>query len=160
MDARVREPGDHDLSRRAALRAGGAALAAGVVAAGAVSANAQQTPAASGAKRPLKIVFHVSDADGWGPAFSNVRNMVAQRPDAKLRVVVDGSGVYMLGGANDVTPLFARYAADGVEFQACHNALREKKIDPAAVPAGVKVVPAAVIALAESQQEGYAYIKP
>jgi hypothetical protein len=162
MAASVREPGDQHLSRRAALRVGAAAtLTAGLVAAGAVGADAQQSPTAvPGARRPLKIVFHVSDADGWGPAFSNVRNMVAQHPDAKLRVVVDGSGVYMLGGGNDMTPLFAKYAADGVEFQACHNALGEKRIDPASVPSGVKIVPAGVVALAESQREGYAYIKP
>ena len=85
---------------------------------------------------------------------------MAQQPDAKLRLVVDGGGVYLLAGVNDTTPLFAKYAADGVEFQACHNALREKKIDPASVPAGVKVVPAGVVALTESQRDGYAYIKP
>ena len=85
---------------------------------------------------------------------------MAQYPDAKLRLVVDGAGIYLLAGASDITPLFARLAADGVEFQACHNALREKKIDPASVRPGVKVVPAGVVALAESQRDGYAYIKP
>jgi intracellular sulfur oxidation DsrE/DsrF family protein len=160
MDADVREARDPDLSRRTALRVGAGSLAAGIVAGAAMNAKAQPPKAAPGAKRPLKIVFHVSDADGWGPAFSNVRNMVAQHPDAELRVVVDGSGVYLLGGANDMTPSFARYATDGVEFQACHNALTEKKIDPASLPRGVKVVPAGVVALAESQREGYAYIKP
>lgn len=160
MDPDVREARAPDLSRRTALRIGAGSLAAGIVAGAAMNAEAQAPKATPGAKRPLKIVFHISDADGWGPAFSNVRNMVAQHPDAKLRLVVDGSGVYLLQGASDLTPLFAKYAADGVEFQACHNALTEKKIDPASVPRGVKVVPAGVVALAESQRDGYAYIKP
>ena len=155
----MREERTAAVSRRSALRLGAGSLAAGLVTAAAVRAEAQQT-SASRAKGPLKIVFHVSDPDGWAPALSNVRNMVAQHPDAKLRLVVDGGGVYLLAGMNDMTPLFARYAADGVEFQACHNALREKKIDPASVPAGVKVVPAGVVALTESQRDGYAYIKP
>jgi hypothetical protein len=150
----MREPRVADVSRRSALRLGAGGLAVGLAASAALGAEAQPT------RSPLKIVFHVSDADGWGPALSNVKNMVAQYPDAKLRLVVDGGGVYLLAGKSDMTPLFARYAADGVEFQACHNALREKKIDPASVPAGVKVVPAGVVALAESQREGYAYIKP
>jgi hypothetical protein len=155
----VPERGDAtpDLSRRAALRLGAGGVAV-TVATAAASGEAQTAKAA--AKRPLKIVFHVSDPDGWGPALSNVRNMVAQRPEAKLRLVVDGSGVYLLQGVSDLTPLFAKYADAGVEFQACHNALNEKKIDPAALPRGIKVVPAAVVALAEAQQEGYAYIKP
>ena len=147
------------VSRRSALRVGAGSLAAGLVAGAAARADAQPAAAPSSpAKGPLKIVFHVSDPDGWAPALSNVRNMVAQYPDAKLRLVVDG--VYLLAGVNDTTPLFAKLAADGVEFQACHNALREKKIDPASVPAGVKVVPAGVVALTESQRGGYAYIKP
>jgi hypothetical protein len=146
-----------ELSRRDAVVLGVGTVAASLVA---VAATGEaQSPAPAG-KRPLKIVFHVSDVDGWAPALSNVRNMVAQHPDAKLRLVVDGGGVYLLAGASDMTPLFARLAAGGVEFQACHNALTEKKIDPASVPAGVKVVPAGVVALAESQRDGYAYIKP
>lgn len=157
MDARVLDQSaSENLSRRAALRTGAGGLAAGVVA---LAAAAEAQPARA-PKRALKIVFHVSDADGWPAAFSNVRNMTVLDPQAKLRVVADGGGVYMLAGANDMTPLFARYVAAGVEFQACHNALTEKKIPAASVPAGVKVVPAGVIALAESQYEGYAYIKP
>jgi uncharacterized protein len=152
-----RDDAKSDLSRRTALRLGAGGVAASVVAA-AASGEAQTAKAPT--TRPLKIVFHVSDPDGWGPALSNVRNMVAQRPDAKLRLVVDGPGVYLLQGVSDLTPLFAKYAAAGVEFQACHNALNEKQIDPATVPRGVKVVPAGVVALAEAQQEGYAYIKP
>ena len=152
---------DTELSRRSALRVGAAGLAAGVATAAARSAEGQ--PAATSApapKTPLRIVLHVSDADGWPPAFSNLRNLVARYPDAKLRLVVDGGGVYLLAGKNDMTPLFAKYAADGVEFQACHNALTEKKIDPASMPAGVKIVPAGVVALAEAQRDGYAYVKP
>ena len=151
------EAGTPDLSRRDAFVLGAGTVAASLVAL-AAAGEAQST--AHPGKRPLKIVFHVSDPDGWAPALSNVRNMVAQYPDAKLRLVVDGAGIYLLAGANDMTPLFAKLAADGVEFQACHNALREKKIDPTSVPPGVKVVPAGVVALAESQRDGYAYIKP
>ena len=157
MDARVHDQSvSADLSRRAALRTGAGGLAAGVVA---LAAAAEAQPARA-PKRALKIVFHVSDGDGWPVAFSNVRNMTALDPQAKLRVVVDGAGVYILAGPNDMTSLFAKYAAAGVEFQACHNALTEKKIPAASVPAGVKVVPAGVIALAEAQYDGYAYIKP
>ena len=51
-------------------------------------------------------------------------------------------------------------ARAGVPIEACHNALDEKKITPASLPAFVKVVPAGVIALAQAQAEGYAYVKP
>lgn len=141
--------------RRDALRQG-AAAAAGLLVAGTA---AGQTPAAP-ATRPLQIVLHVSAADAWGPALSNANNLSAQHPSIKVRVVIDGSGVYGLQGNNDLTTLMATCARGGVQFEACNNALNEKKIAPASLPAFVKVVPAGVIALAQAQADGYAYVKP
>lgn len=122
--------------------------------------HAQQPAKDAKAGAPLKIVLHVSDPDGMLPALSNVKNLAAQGPSVKLRVVVDGSGVYMLQGNTNITPLFQKYADLGVEFQACHNALGEHHIAPASLPRGIKVVPMGVLALAEAQASGYAYVKP
>ena len=74
--------------------------------------------------------------------------------------MTDGGGVYGLQGANDLVSAMAAVARAGVPIEACHNALDEKKIAPASLPAFVKVVPAGVIALAQAQAEGYAYVKP
>jgi uncharacterized protein len=141
-----------DRSRRGALLTG-AAAAAGMLAAGAADGQAP-------APRPLKIVLHVSDPDGWPPALSNAKNLAAQHPEIRLRIVTDGGGVYGLQGANDLTALMATVAKGGVQFEACHNALDEKKIAPSSLPPFVKVVPAGVIALAQAQAEGFAYVKP
>jgi intracellular sulfur oxidation DsrE/DsrF family protein len=139
-----------DAERRSlVLLVGAAALAA-------TSAAAQTTPAA----RPLKIVLHVSDPDGWPPALSNARNLSQKYPAVKVRVVADGGGVYGYQGSNDIVAAMAATAKSGVEYQACNNALDEKKIPAASLAPFVKVVPAGVIALAESQAEGYAYVKP
>lgn len=147
-------------SRRTALILGGLCLAGGVLLLSPLQSSAEEPAKPASSATPLKIVLHVSDADGWTAAFSNLKNLTAQRPDAKLRVVVDGSGVYMFQGSNDMTPLFQKYSALGVEFQACHNALDEKHISPTSLPRFIRVVPAAVVALAEAQYSGYAYIKP
>lgn len=136
------------------------ALAGGILAPGARAAGSGASGGGPTSERPLRIVLHVSDADGWGAALSNLKNLTALRPSPQLRVVVDGSGVYMLQGSTDLTPQFAKYAGLGVEFMACHNALAEKHISPAALPGFVRVVPAAVVALAESQYAGFAYVKP
>ncbi|MFO1315793.1 MAG: DsrE family protein [Burkholderiales bacterium] len=145
-----RSPADRE--RRDALRSGVAAAAA-MIAAGAAGAQAP-------APGSLKIVLHVSDPDGWPPALSNARNLVAQFPAIKVRIVTDGGGVYGLQGANDLVTAMAAVARAGVPIEACHNALDEKKIAPSSLPAFVKVVPAGVIALAQAQAEGYAYVKP
>lgn len=141
-----------DHRRRDVLRTG-AAAAAGLLAAGAAAAQAP----APGA---LKIVLHVSDPDGWPPALSNAKNLTAQFPTIKVKIVTDGGGVYGLQGANDLVAAMAAVARAGVPIEACHNALDEKKIAPASLPAFVKVVPAGVVALAQAQAEGYAYVKP
>jgi len=129
---------------------------------GRASSDAKGTPVTQGAPndRPLKIVLHVGDADEWPYAVSNLRNLTSQYPKAILRVVVDGSAVYLFQGANDVVPALAAFAAKGVQMQACHNALRDKQLDPKSVPSFVQVIPAAVVALAEAQYDGFAYIRP
>ncbi len=154
----MRPDDDHesptDPERREALRAG--AAAAGMLVAGVAAA---QTPAAP-APGALRIVLHVSDPDGWPPALSNAKNLTAQFPTIKVKIVTDGGGVYGLQGANDLVSSMAAVARAGVPIEACHNALDEKRIAPASLPAFVKVVPAGVIALAQAQAEGYAYVKP
>lgn len=160
MDATGNEhPADGGARRRALLTG---AAAAGLMAAGAATAQAPAAGPARAAPAPgsLKIVLHVSDPDGWPPALSNARNLSAQFPTIKVRIVTDGSGVYSLQGTNDLVATMAAVARAGVPIEACHNALDEKKIAPASLPAFVKVVPAGVIALAQAQAEGYAYVKP
>lgn len=141
-----------DSDRRSLLMLGGAATLLGA----ATAASAQTSPTT----RPLKIVLHVSDPDGWPPALSNARNLAQKYPAVKVRVIADGSGVYGYQGNNDIVSVMATTAKAGVEFQACHNALDEKQIPVTSLAPYVKVVPAGVIALAEAQGEGYAYIKP
>ena len=140
-----------DADRRSLVLLGGAA------ALGAAASATAQTPQGG---RPLKIVLHVSEADHWPAALSNARNLAQKYPAVKVRVVADGSGVYGYQGNNDILTAMAATAKSGVEYQACNNALDEKKIPAASLAPFVKVVPAGVITLAESQAEGYAYVKP
>jgi len=141
-----------DSDRRSLVMLGGVATVLGAAA----SASAQT----SQSTRPLKIVLHVSDPDGWPPALSNARNLAQKYPAVKVRVIADGGGVYGYQGSNDIVSVMSTTAKAGVEFQACRNALDEKQIPVTSLPPYVKVVPAGVIALAEAQGEGYAYIKP
>lgn len=141
-----------DPGRRSLVLLGGAATVLGA----ATSASAQPSQAA----RPLKVVLHVSDPDGWPSALSNVRNLSQKYPAVKLRVIADGGGVYAFQSTNDLVAEMAATAKRGVVYEACHNALDEKQIPLTTLAPFVKVVPAGVIALAQSQRDGYAYVKP
>lgn len=107
----------------------------------------------------LKLVFHVNQADRWPAALANLTNLTRDYPDAAARVVTNGTGVYALLGNSDLTQKMALLAQQ-VEFQVCANALREHHINPDHLPSWARVVPAGIVALAEAQNEGYAYIKP
>ena len=71
-----------DSGRRSLVMLGGVATVLGAAA----SASAQTAQPA----RPLKIVLHVSDPDGWPPALSNARNLSQKYPAVKVRVIADG----------------------------------------------------------------------
>ena len=110
--------------------------------------------------KELKIVLHVDEPGRWMAALSNLRNLTRDYPAARVRVVVNGEGIYAFQGTNDLTRRMAGAAGHGVEFQVCENSLRSHRVDAATLPEYVKPVPAGVVALAEAQADGFAYIKP
>ena len=108
----------------------------------------------------LKVVLHVSEADRWHAALGNLANIVQHAPQPETRVVVNGSAVYVLQGQHNQLEHMAKAAAKGVAFQVCRNSLRAHDIPEDALPDWATVVPGGVIALAEAQRNGFAYIKP
>lgn len=108
----------------------------------------------------LKLVLHVNQGDRWPAALSNLRNLARDYPALPVRVVVNGTAVQTLAGGNAVREQVVGFADAGIAVQLCANALREHAVPQEALPAAFQVVPAGVVALAEAQQEGYAYVKP
>lgn len=108
----------------------------------------------------LKVVLHVSEADRWHAALGNLANLTGLDDLPAVRVVVNGSAVYVLQGQHDQLGHMAKAAAQGVTFQVCQNSLRAHDIPEKALPDWATTVPNGVLALAEAQREGFAYIKP
>ncbi|WP_261663116.1 DsrE family protein [Deinococcus sp. Marseille-Q6407] len=113
----------------------------------------------SSSEAALKVVLHVSDPANLNHALANAENLWAARPGAAARLVLNGQAVTALQGHNKVTARLAAATRQGLEVQACHNALEAYEIDQASLPSGVTVVPAGVVALAEAQAAGFAYIR-
>src|ERR1035437_2968644 len=82
----------------------------------------------------LKLVLYVDQADHWPAAFGNLNNLTRDYPDAEIRVVANGAGIYAFVGRSDLRESFDQFAANGVTFQVCHNALKEHHVDPTALP--------------------------
>jgi intracellular sulfur oxidation DsrE/DsrF family protein len=106
------------------------------------------------------VVLHAAEIENWEFVLSNLRNLTAEWPRARLRVVVDGSAVTALQGKNNLTTELGTMAEKGVVVQICPNALREHNIDVAAVPSYAQTSLGGVVALVLAQHEGYAYVKP
>ena len=98
----------------------------------------------------IKLVLHVDQADRWPAALNNLTNLNHDYPEAEIRVVVNGAGVYAFLGSTDLTTKLTEASGRQVAFEVCANALREHAIDPAILPGWARVVPAGVVALAEA----------
>jgi intracellular sulfur oxidation DsrE/DsrF family protein len=154
---------DTELTRRdALLRLGGTMATAAIALQHGQSALAQDaTPPATPPIAPdFKVVIHASEVQHWPYAFSNLKNLTQLWPQARLRLVVDGSAVLILQGENSLTDDLAPAVAAGVEVQVCPFALREHQIDPATIPSYAQTNLGGVIALVLAHQEGYTYVKP
>ena len=153
-------------SRRRALQSAGAALvtAFGIVehAQDAAAQSPTGSPAAATPAIPadFKVVLHAAQVENWPYVLSNLKNLTQEWPQAQLRVVVDGSAVTSLQGANNLTTELAQLAEAGVQLQVCPNALHEHGIDPGTIPTFAQTNLGGVVALVLAQHEGFAYVKP
>lgn len=114
-----------------------------------------------------KVVYHVSDSDRAMGALRNIRNHLAESPNAKIVVVTNGGGIdFLLDGEKDKNGnpydiIVQELAAKKVQFRVCNNTLMGRKLDKSKVVPEATIVPAGVAELSRLQtQEGYAYIKP
>ena len=128
-----------------------------------------------------KVVYHVNydDPKQQTGALRNIQNHInavgADKLD--LKVVVHGNGLSMVlypeaqartklprGNADEAVRAQLRGLREqGVQFQVCANTVRSKGVTVAEDlfdVDGADVVPSGVVALAELQSAGYAYIKP
>jgi uncharacterized protein len=153
-------------SRRRALQSAGAALVTAVGIAEHAQDAAAQSPTGSPATAipaipaDFKVVLHAAEVENWPYVLSNVKNLTHEWPQAQLRVVVDGSAVTSLQGANNLTTELAQLAKAGVQLQVCPNALHEHGIDPGTIPTFAQTNLGGVVALVLAQHEGFAYVKP
>lgn len=104
----------------------------------------------------MKVVFHVDELPKWSEAMKNIHNAKAGCPNLQIVLLVNGAAI--TGFLDEQYQDFLR--EPGIEFHACHNALKAFKIPEEQLSEPVTVVPAGVLDLIKLQHLGYAYIKP
>lgn len=104
-------------------------------------------------------ILHVSDVARWPAALSNLGNLTQLGLAKGIAVIVNGTGVYALQGANDWTAQMEAAARAGVDFFACARSLASHEFVDGTLPEWLGQVPAAIPAIREWTKDGATYIK-
>lgn len=101
----------------------------------------------------------------WTLAMNNAQNLLNYYgpSDVQVVIVAYGPGLKMLFKNSKVASRVQSEAMEGIEFDACHNTMKNMARKLGHMPAinsSAKVVPAGVVRIGELEGKGFAYIKP
>jgi intracellular sulfur oxidation DsrE/DsrF family protein len=121
--------------------------------------QAQQT----NGKAAHQIVFQLSSSDtlAWKGLMNNLRHLKEGWGDkVTIEVVAHGPGIELLMAAKTTQrEAIGRHKAAGIQFFACENTLKEKKIPKEAIIGEAGFVPMGIGHIVERQEQGWSYIK-
>jgi intracellular sulfur oxidation DsrE/DsrF family protein len=126
------------------------------------STSAQSESPVVVTKDKLRVVFQLTSNDTLlqKSLVKQLHNFLVAAPNARLEVVCHNNGISFLQTAitkqaDKIKDLKAR----GVDFVACENTLRERKIKRTELVNECRTVPAGVVEIVLKQKKGWAYIK-
>ena len=112
--------------------------------------------------KKLKVVFQLTTADTLSQKalIKQLNNFLKAAPNAQLEVVCHNNGItFLQSNVTKQAEGIKALAARGVDFVACENTLRERKIDKKDLLTEIRYVPAGVVEIVLKQDKGWAYIK-
>jgi intracellular sulfur oxidation DsrE/DsrF family protein len=113
-------------------------------------------------KKEHKLVMQFTKGDSveQETVLTQVGNIIAAWPNAKIEVVCHGSGLDLLVFSK---AKFANRVADlttkGVVFAACNNSMKRRKVKKEDLLQAATVVPSAMVELASKQEQNWSYVK-
>lgn len=113
-------------------------------------------------KEKIRVVFQLTTNDTLAQKslVKQLNNFLAAAPNAKLEVVCHNNGISFLQAAvSKQAAGIEALKAKGVDFVACANTLRERKIKPEELLPTCRITPSGVVEVALKQQKGWSYIK-
>lgn len=123
---------------------------------------AQNGPPAVVTNKKLKVVFQLTTSDTLAQKalVKQCFNFLTAAPKARIEVVCHNNGITFLQAATTRQgDKIRELAGRGVDFVACENTMRERKIRREELLATCRTVPAGVVELVMKQDKGWAYIK-
>lgn len=104
----------------------------------------------------IKVVFHVSDEERITNAYNNIKNILKDRADTQVTLLLNGPAAKLVTFEEKLEELVSLH----IDVKVCRNSLNGMKIKEEELIKGITVVPTGVLELVYRQQDGYAYIKP
>lgn len=121
-----------------------------------------QTEAPVVTTKRLKVVFHLTSNDTLAQKamVKQLHNFLIAAPNAQLEVVCHNNGISFLQTAvTKQAEKIVELKSKGVDFVACENTLRERKIKREELVSECRTVPAGIVEVVMKQDKGWAYIK-
>jgi intracellular sulfur oxidation DsrE/DsrF family protein len=118
------------------------------------------------AAEPMKVVYHVSEAEKVPFVLRNIKNHikgVGGAENVEIILVAHGPGLKPFHNSDkmNVSSLVGELQLEGVEFDACGNTMNALDFQVAdLLPDFVRREEGGVVRIAQLQSEGYMYLRP
>ncbi len=123
---------------------------------------AGQTTAPVMSTKKHKVIFHLTSSDTLAQKAlaKQLNNFLIAAPNARLEVVCHNNGIsFLQTSATKQYEAIRDLHGRGVDFVACENTLRERKIKREELIAECRTVPAGIVEVVLRQEQGWSYIK-
>jgi intracellular sulfur oxidation DsrE/DsrF family protein len=124
--------------------------------------SAQTNASSIVTNKKLKVVFHLTTGDTLAhKALSKqLSNFLTAAPNSSLEVVCHNNGIsYLQTALTKHGDKIRELKSKGVDFVACENTMRERKIKREELVGECRTVPAGVVEVVLKQDKGWSYIK-
>jgi intracellular sulfur oxidation DsrE/DsrF family protein len=122
--------------------------------------NAQQPGTAD---RAHKVVIQLTSGDtlAWKGVLKNITHLYETWGDnVQIEVVAHGHGVeFLVTGKTTQEVRIGELAKKGVQFRACENSLKDRKLTKQDVIGSAGTVPSGVVEVVMKEEEGWSYLK-
>lgn len=113
----------------------------------------------------MKIVFHIPERSRSIPCLNNVRNYLnhaTMSHETFIQVVFNADAVRSLIRGEESAERWRTLSEQHpcIQLSVCNNSLHGYALSPQQLIDTIRIIPAAVVTLAELQQNGWLYIRP
>ncbi|MBK8554792.1 MAG: DsrE family protein [Lewinellaceae bacterium] len=133
----------------------------GAMGAGTTTLKAQAEAPVVVTQKKLKMVIQLATDDTLvhKAIFRQFQNFLNAAPNAKIEVVCHNNGLSFLKKNSPYATKVQEYAGKGIDFVACENTMRQRKVTKQDLIPECRTVPAGLVEIVMKQQKKYAYIK-